>query len=165
MGPCVAYCVCSRVGSVAVAVPAPTICFAPLSIVTAETVVMLSDVTRLTGLWMHPGVETTVTHCTLNTVASFPDVRVQSRALYSYALRAVGCCVMLCFHRPGARWVLRAVAGCSGPCSCASVLCCWSALVGQLSVLECAFWGFPHYYTYSHYCVCNNIEYSSTRKS
>ena len=35
MGPCVAYCLCSRVGSVAVAVPAPTICFAPLSIVTA----------------------------------------------------------------------------------------------------------------------------------
>ena len=36
MGPCVAYCLCSRVGSVAVAVPAPTICFAPLSIVTAS---------------------------------------------------------------------------------------------------------------------------------
>ena len=37
MGPCVAYCLCSRVGSVAVAVPAPTIlCFAPLSIVTAH---------------------------------------------------------------------------------------------------------------------------------
>ena len=36
MGPCIAYCLCSRVGSVAVAVPAPTIlCFAPLSIVTA----------------------------------------------------------------------------------------------------------------------------------
>ena len=35
MGPCVAYCLCSRVGSVAVAVPAPTICFAPLSMVTA----------------------------------------------------------------------------------------------------------------------------------
>ena len=34
MAPCVAYCLCSRVGSVAVAVPAPTICFAPLSIVT-----------------------------------------------------------------------------------------------------------------------------------
>ena len=35
MGPCVAYCLCSRLGSVAVAVPAPTIlCFAPLSIVT-----------------------------------------------------------------------------------------------------------------------------------
>ena len=25
----------------------------------------------------------------------------------------------------------------------ASVLCCWSALVGRLSGLECAFWGFP----------------------
>ena len=36
MGPCVAYCLCSRVGCVAVAVPAPTICFAPLSIVTAS---------------------------------------------------------------------------------------------------------------------------------
>ena len=36
MGPCVAYCLCSRVGSVAVAVSAPTICFAPLSIVTAD---------------------------------------------------------------------------------------------------------------------------------
>ena len=35
MGPCVAYCLCFRVGSVAVAVPAPTIFFAPLSIVTA----------------------------------------------------------------------------------------------------------------------------------
>ena len=36
MGPCVASCLCSRVGSVAVAVPAPTIlCFAPLSIVMA----------------------------------------------------------------------------------------------------------------------------------
>ena len=36
MGPCIAYCLCSRVGSVAVAVPAPTmLCFAPLSIVTA----------------------------------------------------------------------------------------------------------------------------------
>ena len=34
--PCIAYCLCSRVGSVAVAVPAPPIlCFAPLSIVTA----------------------------------------------------------------------------------------------------------------------------------
>ena len=38
MGPCVAHCLCSRVGSVAVAVPAPTICFAPLSIVTADAV-------------------------------------------------------------------------------------------------------------------------------
>ena len=38
MGPCIAYCLCSRVGSVAVAVPAPTIlCFAPLSIVTARS--------------------------------------------------------------------------------------------------------------------------------
>ena len=36
MGPCIAYCMCSRVGSVAVAVPAPPLlCFAPLSIVTA----------------------------------------------------------------------------------------------------------------------------------
>ena len=36
MGPCIAYCLCSRVGSVAAAVPAPPIlCFAPLSIVTA----------------------------------------------------------------------------------------------------------------------------------
>ena len=40
VGPCVAYCLCSRVGSVAVAVPAPTICFAPLSIVTTD---MLKD--------------------------------------------------------------------------------------------------------------------------
>ena len=39
MGPCFVYCLCSRVGSVAVAVPAPTIlCFAPLSIVTARLV-------------------------------------------------------------------------------------------------------------------------------
>ena len=37
MGPCIAYCLCSRLGSVAVAVPAPMIlCFAPLSIVTAS---------------------------------------------------------------------------------------------------------------------------------
>ena len=56
---------------------------------------------------------------------------------------AVGCCMSLCFRRSGALWVLRAVAGRLGPCSCASVLCCWSALVGRLSVLECAFWGFP----------------------
>ena len=36
VGPCIAYCLCSRVGSVAVAVPAPPfLCFAPLSIVTA----------------------------------------------------------------------------------------------------------------------------------
>ena len=39
----------------------------------------------------------------------------------------------------GARWVLPAVVGCFGPCSCASFLRCWSALVGRLSVLECAF--------------------------
>ena len=36
MGPCIAYCLCSHVRSVAAVVPAPTIlCFAPLSIVTA----------------------------------------------------------------------------------------------------------------------------------
>ena len=77
---------------------------------------------------------------------------------------------MLCFCRSSARWVLRAVAGCLAPCSCASVLsvtksrsswacignpnpeqetinvlpflCCWSVIVGRLSVLKCAFWGF-----------------------
>ena len=48
----------------------------------------------------------------------------------------------LCFRRSSARWVLHAIAGYLGPCSCASVLCCWSALVGRLSVLECACWGF-----------------------
>ena len=36
VGPCIAYCLCSRVASVDVVVPAPAIlCFAPLSIVTA----------------------------------------------------------------------------------------------------------------------------------
>ena len=41
MGPCIAYCLYSRVGSVAVAVPAPAIlCFAPLSIVTAYVVMI-----------------------------------------------------------------------------------------------------------------------------
>ena len=43
MGPCIAYCLCSRLGSVAVAVPAPTIlCFAPLSIVTRQNLHCLS---------------------------------------------------------------------------------------------------------------------------
>ena len=69
-------------------------------------------------------------------------MHMELRKRYSVALRAVGCCVLLCSRRAGARWVLRAVAGRLGPCSCASVLCCWSALVGRLSVLECAFWGF-----------------------
>ena len=39
--------------------------------------------------------------------------------------------------------MLLAVAGCFGPCSCASVLCCGSAAVVPLSVLECAFQGSP----------------------
>ena len=75
-------------------------------------------------------------------LASFPGARVQYHAFHSVALRAVGCCVLLCFHHSGAHWVFRAVAICLGSCSCAPVLCCWSVLVGRLSVLECAFWGF-----------------------
>ena len=78
-------------------------------------------------------------------VASFPFVRVQSHDACQVALRAVGCCVLLCFRCSGARWVLPAVAvaRCFGPCLCASLLCCWSALMGRLSVLECAVCGFP----------------------
>ena len=67
-------------------------------------------------------------------VASFSGVRVQSYAFYSFAVRAAGCCVLLCFRRSSVRWVLRL-----RPCSCASVLCCCSALVGPFSVLECAY--------------------------
>ena len=35
---------------------------------------------------------------------------------------------VVCFRRSGVRWMLLAVAGCLGPCYCASVLCCWSRL-------------------------------------
>ena len=69
-------------------------------------------------------------------------VRAQSHAFRSFALRAVQCCVLFRFRRQGAHWMLRVVASCFGPCSCA-FLCCCSALVGQLSVLNCAFGGFP----------------------
>ena len=52
-------------------------------------------------------------------------------------------CVLPCFRRSSARWVLLAVAGCLGPCSCVLLfLCCCSALVGWLSGLECAFRGY-----------------------
>ena len=30
------------------------------------------------------------------------------------------------------------------------LLCCWSALMGRLSVLECAFWGFLLLFELSH---------------
>ena len=69
-------------------------------------------------------------------LASFPGVRVKSHVFYPVALRTVGCCVLFCFRRPAAHWVLRDVAGWFGLCSCASILCCWSALVGRLSVLQ-----------------------------
>ena len=57
MGPCVAYCLCSRVGSVAVAVPAPTICFAPLSIVTPTVRYWLREITSRIQLQTHSNVD------------------------------------------------------------------------------------------------------------
>ena len=76
-------------------------------------------------------------------VTSFPGVRVWSHAFDSVALRAVWCCVCYfvsaapvrvgCFLSLLAAWGLVCVL---------PFLRCWSALVGRLSVLECAFWGF-----------------------
>ena len=59
MGPCVAYCLCSRVGSVAVAVPAPTICFAPLSIVTAGSGVASMHLGNTCGVASHGDIAST----------------------------------------------------------------------------------------------------------
>ena len=43
VGPCIAYCLCSRVASVDVVVPAPALLsFAPLSIVTAVVMILYS---------------------------------------------------------------------------------------------------------------------------
>ena len=50
----------------------------------------------------------------------------------------------------GVRWILPADLGCLGPCQCTSVLCCWSALVGRLSVLDRTFWGFPLLFALLH---------------
>ena len=75
-------------------------------------------------------------------LASFPGVRVQSHAfirLHSGLFGAVSCFVSAA---PVCVGCILPFAGYLGPCSCASVLCCWSALIGWLSVLECAFWGF-----------------------
>ena len=47
-------------------------------------------------------------------VAPSPCARVQSHAACCVALRAVGCCVLLGFHRSSVRWVLPDVAGCFG---------------------------------------------------
>ena len=51
-------------------------------------------------------------------------------------------CVLLCFCRSSAHWVFLVVAGCLGPYLCAPVLALLVALMGRLSVLKCAFWGF-----------------------
>ena len=76
-------------------------------------------------------------------VAYFPGVRVWSHAFASVALRAVWCCVcrfvsaaparLGCFLSLLAAWGLVCVL---------LFLRCWSALVGRLSVSDCAFWGF-----------------------
>ena len=49
-------------------------------------------------------------------VASFPRVRVQSRAACVIALGVVACSVLLCLRRSGARRVIPAVADWFGPC-------------------------------------------------
>ena len=56
--------------------------------------------------------------------------------------------ILVCFRRSSARWVLRAAAGCLGPCSCAPVLVLLVLVVGRLSVLECAFWGCPLFHLF-----------------
>ena len=61
----------------------------------------------------------------------------------SVALRAAGCC-LLCVV--SAAPVCVAVAGCFGPCSCASCLFCCFALVGRSPVLKRAFWGFSMFF-------------------
>ena len=76
-------------------------------------------------------------------VVSFLDVRLWSHAFDSVAIRAAWCCVCCfvsaapvrvgCFLSLLAAWGLVCVL---------QFLCCWSALVGRMSVLECAFWGF-----------------------
>ena len=76
MGPCVAYCLCSRVGSVAVAVPAPTICFAPLSIVTAASIhaFMVQAVTTFVKFMYHKRMgQDCKTQCVMTTLFTWED--------------------------------------------------------------------------------------------